>query len=86
MRNHPAVNAPDIIYTIIHISARINEQVKEFESLTFVTVLYGKGSLGGFVVSHVAEAFTFSCELIFDDHTILDTPIFLNKTEATEND
>lgn len=66
-------------------STRINEQVNEFGRPTFVAVLYGEGSLGGFVVPYVAEAFTFSCKLVFDDHTILNIPILLQNRKQKES-
>lgn len=53
--------------------------------LTFVTVLYGKSSLGGFVVSHVAQTFTFPRELVLDDHAILDISIFLRERREANN-
>lgn len=54
--------------------------------LTFVTVLYSDGGLGGFVVSHVAQTFTFPGELILDDHAILNIAIFLEGKRREETD
>lgn len=45
--------------------------------LTFVTVLDSKGSLRGFVVSHIAQSFTFASGLILDDHAIFNITILL---------
>ena len=51
------------------------------KSHTFVTVLYGMSSLGGFVVSHVAQPFTFPRELVLDDHTIFNITILLKEKQ-----
>lgn len=62
---------------------KVLQSSKRFKhSLTFVTVLYSKCSLGGFVVSHVAQSFTFPCGLILDDHAILNITIFLRETQT----
>lgn len=45
--------------------------------LTFVTVLYSDGSLGGFVVSDVTESFTFPGEFIFDDDAVFNVSVLL---------
>lgn len=60
----------------------ITNQYRIWHNLTFVTVLYSEGSLGWFVVSHVAQSFTFPCGLIFDDHAILNITIFLKETQT----
>ena len=50
-------------------------------SLTFVTVFYGDGSLRGFVVSNVAQSFTFPCGLILDDHAIFNITVLLIQSD-----
>lgn len=59
-----------------------HRQMINKRTLTFVAVLYSEGGLGWFVVSHVAQSFTFPCGLVFDDHTILNVTMFLQETQV----